>query len=141
MNKLGSDGLSLASMIIYPHIKKCNVCSVGGLEIGAIPLAVSLSSMSVMLEDNLSLEWFYVRKSIKRHGLNNKIEGNPKQPVMVIDDVITSGDSVLKAINTVKEAGIEYIGTSCILFRGNSEQQKRLEKEGIFDYIFSKNDF
>ena len=141
MKKLGADGLALAAAAMYRHVKKTKTVSVGGLESGAIPLAVTISNISLAQNDTPPLEWFYVRKSTKSHGINNQIEGSPRPPVMILDDVITSGGSSIKAIRAIKDEGIEYIGTMCVLFRGDSQQRQRLEQEGSFDCIFSKDDF
>ncbi len=139
IKNLGSDGLALAAALLYKMIQKTDTASIGGLESGAIPLSVATSCMS--LAQNTPLEWFYVRKDIKGHGTGNTIEGRPEPPVMILDDVITSGGSSLKAIRAIKDQNIDYIGTMCVLFRGEKEHKMALEEEGSFQYIFTHNDF
>ena len=141
IKNLGSDGLALAAALLYKMIQKTDTASIGGLESGAIPLSVATSCMSLAQRSTAPLEWFYVRKDIKGHGTGNTIEGRPEPPVMILDDVITSGGSSLKAIRAIKDQNIDYIGTMCVLFRGEKEHKMALEEEGSFQYIFSHNDF
>lgn len=140
MKNLGIDGLALTTAILYKMLQKTGAASIGGLESGAIPLSVAISCMSCAQGDSKPLEWFYVRKEPKSHGMGNKIEGKIKSPVMVLDDVVTSGGSALKAIHEIKEQNMEYIGIICVMFRGSQENRKKLEEEGDFKYIFSQND-
>lgn len=141
MKNLGIDGLALTTAILYKMLQKTDAVSVGGLESGAIPLSVAISCMSFAQGDSKPLEWFYVRKEPKSHGIGSKIEGKIRSPVMVLDDVVTSGGSALKAIHDIKERNIEYIGIICVMFRGNKENRKKLEEEGDFECIFSQDDF
>lgn len=140
MKNLESDGLVLAAAALLKIIQDTRTASVGGLESGAIPLSVAVSFMSIAYNAP-PLEWFYVRKATKDHGAGNTIEGRPKPPVMILDDVITSGGSSLQAIRAIKNQNIDYVGTMCVLFRGDAEHRILLEKEGSFQYIFSHNDF
>ena len=141
IKNLRSDGLALAAALLYKMAQKTETASIGGLESGAIPLSVAISCMSLAQKSTTPLEWFYVRKSIKGHGTGNTIEGRPEPPVMILDDVITSGGSSLKAIRAIKDQNIDYVGTMCVLFRGDKEHKAALEEEGSFQYIFSHNDF
>jgi orotate phosphoribosyltransferase len=83
------------------------VDAIGGLTMGADPIALSIG-IAAHLEDPLSaLGAFTVRKSPKAHGRNKLIEGVFKcgDSVVVIDDVITTGGSTLQAINAVEAEG------------------------------------
>jgi len=73
---------------------------IAGMELGAVPLAVALS-----LETNTS--FVIVRKERKVHGTGGQIEGPPVEGkrVLIVEDVTTSGGSVLKAIKVLKDAG------------------------------------
>ncbi len=71
---------------------------IAGMELGAVPLAVSLS-----LETNIP--YVIVRKEKREHGTGKKIEGGDvkNKKVLVVEDVTTSGGSVIKAVKTLRE--------------------------------------
>jgi orotate phosphoribosyltransferase len=81
--------------------------AVGGLTMGADPIAVSIALAALADEPPALLQAFVVRKSVKTHGRQKLIEGNFRKGnlVVVIDDVITTGGSTLQAIEAIKDAG------------------------------------
>src|SRR5207237_3601551 len=81
--------------------------AIGGLTMGADPIAQSVGLTSWQKNPPEALQIFSVRKTPKAHGRNKLIEGNFREgmKVVVIDDVVTRGDSTIKAIEAVKEAG------------------------------------
>jgi orotate phosphoribosyltransferase len=83
--------------------------AVGGLTMGADPVALAVGMYSHFARDAAPLQIFAVRKTPKTHGQTRLIEGNFSKgdTVVVIDDVVTKGDSTIAAINAVeKEGGI-----------------------------------
>ena len=80
---------------------------IGGLTLGADPLALSTAMISSLAGDQPPVQAFTVRKEPKGHGRGRRIEGNfdSALPIVVVDDVITTGDSTLKAIQAVEEEG------------------------------------
>jgi orotate phosphoribosyltransferase len=91
--------------------------SVGGLTMGADPVAyaVALASRSA----GPGIDAFSVRKEAKGHGTKRRVEGNfhPGDPVVVIEDVITSGGSALQAIAAVQEEGGRVVGVLAVVDR------------------------
>ena len=87
------------------------------------------------------IESFFVRKEVKKHGTEKLIEGRITTPVVIIDDVITSGISAINAINAVKEAGYECKCLMSIVFRGSDEQCENIKKNIPLQYIFHKDQF
>ncbi len=83
------------------------VDAIGGLTMGADPIAIATGVASWMREPESALQVFIVRKEVKSHGQTKRIEGNFKagMKVVVIDDVVTRGDATIKAIEAVEEAG------------------------------------
>lgn len=83
------------------------VGAIGGLTLGADPISLATAMTSSMTGDTPPLRCFVVRKEAKGHGRGKRIEGNfvPGEAVVVVDDVITTGDSTLKAIAAVEEEG------------------------------------
>lgn len=103
---LSPEGLYLIGNIVYEMIAGLNVNGIGGLTLGADPIAMAVAYTSY-LKGN-PVEAFVVRKKAKEHGTMQWIEGNIKEgdSVVVIDDVITTGSSTIQAITHLKEAGI-----------------------------------
>jgi orotate phosphoribosyltransferase len=83
------------------------VNAVGGLTMGADPIALATAMYSFYKKDEPALQMFSVRKTPKVHGQTKLIEGNFKagDSVVVIDDVITRGESTITAINAVVREG------------------------------------
>lgn len=91
--------------------------SVGGLTMGADPVAYAVAAAS--WHDRPVLDAFSVRKAVKEHGTKRRIEGNFQsgQPVIVVEDVITSGGSALQAIAAVEEEGGRVAGVLAVVDR------------------------
>ncbi len=81
--------------------------AIGGLTLGADPISLSTAMTSSMAGDAEPIRCFVVRKEAKSHGRGKRIEGNfiAGDSVVVVDDVITTGDSTLKAIAAIEEEG------------------------------------
>lgn len=90
-----------------------NIDAVAGVAIGAI-------AQGALVADTLGLPYVYVRSSPKDHGLENLIEGNlkPGQRVVVIEDLISTGGSSLKAVEAIRNAGCEVAGMAAIFTYG-----------------------
>lgn len=101
---------------LFNHLLKDNptITAVGGLTLGADPLVTATSVISYQL--GRPLPAFIVRKSPKGHGTNQYLEGlsnlQPGKPVAMLEDVVTTGGSLLTACERVKEAGFT-IGMLC----------------------------
>lgn len=111
--------------------------AVGGLTMGADPVALSLAVASHNLGTPY-LTAFSVRKEIKGHGMANKIEGNfpPKEihglaPVVIVDDVITSGGSTIKAIEAARATGARVAFVMTILDREEQDGRAKIEALGV----------
>ena len=87
--------------------RKVKVAAVGGLTMGADPVALAVGMYSHWAKDASPLQVFSVRKSPKVHGQTKLIEGNFKKgdTVVVIDDVVTRGDSTIAAIKAIEKEG------------------------------------
>jgi orotate phosphoribosyltransferase len=92
--------------------------AIGGLTMGADPIAYAIAAASVDTE--LPLDAFSVRKEAKLHGTGRRIEGNfaAGAKVVVVEDVITSGGSALAAIRAVRDDGGEVLGLLALVDRG-----------------------
>ncbi|WP_020522608.1 orotate phosphoribosyltransferase [Catelliglobosispora koreensis] len=92
--------------------------AVGGLTMGADPVAAAMMHTS-----NRPLDAFVVRKADKVHGLQRRIEGPDVsgRKVLAVEDVNTTGSSVLTAVDALRNAGAEVIGVAVIVDRGAGE--------------------
>lgn len=107
------------------------VQAVGGLTMGADPIALSTGIYSALINPDNYLQTFIVRKTPKTHGQTKLIEGNFKKGdvVVVIDDVVTRGDSTLAAIDAVvKEGG--RIGFVAVLVDREEGGRQKIESRG-----------
>lgn len=98
--------------------------AVGGMALGAIPIVSAVTLLSRIhnkTHHTRLLPSFYVRKEAKEHGTQNLIEGNipsdVNAPVAIVDDVVTGGNSILKAIEAVEDKGNPIVAVMCILDR------------------------
>lgn len=133
------EGLKLTgSLMLLEMLKMGPVKSVGGLETGAISISVAIS-MESLEHDNIS--WFFVRKQPKGHGLQNMIEGNVLEPVVVVEDVITKGESVLKAIEVLQSKWKHMLGVVAIIDRGGGKDNLQAKHKIKFVSLFEDKDF
>lgn len=100
--------------------------AIAGVATGAI-------AMGALVADALGLPYVYVRSSAKDHGLENLIEGNltPGQRVVVIEDLISTGGSSLKAVEAIRQAGCEVVGMAAIFTYGFPLAIKRFKDAGV----------
>lgn len=111
-------GATLVGEWIAPLIREYGVEAVGGLTMGADPIATATAIASQL--QGHPLPAFIVRKVAKPHGLKKWIEGPPLTPgmrVAIVDDVITSGGSVIEAITRVVEAQCTVAVVACLVDR------------------------
>lgn len=104
---LNPAGASAIGSLIFDIIRDRKVDAVGGMSIGADPIAVAVSLAA--FEKGREIMAFLVRKTQKAHGTGNVIEGpiKPGLRALVVEDVITTGASTISAIERVREAGME----------------------------------
>ena len=153
---LHAEGGRLAGLVLCDLIREHmpSALAVGGLTMGADPLVSNIASASAWaladynemrdLSSELSSEsnadsdsddpaptlihGFLVRKAEKTHGTGRRIEGflQPGAPVVIVDDVCTTGGSTITAIEATRQAGMTVIGVLCLVDR---EQGGRLNIE------------
>jgi orotate phosphoribosyltransferase len=127
---LHPEGMYLIGNIIFEMIKDLDVKGIGGLTLGADPIADAVAYTSYVKRK--PIEAFVVRKSAKSHGTMQWIEGNigKGDSVVIVDDVITTGKSTIEAINRAKEAGLEIIRVIALIDRQEGGREN-IEAQGF----------
>jgi orotate phosphoribosyltransferase len=124
------EGLSLLAEIIYSMLRDDpGVDSIGGLELGAVPI---VSAVSMRSQNERPINGFVVRKEKKGHGTDKKIDGNfrPNTKVVLIEDVTTRGGSVMQAVQAVRARGATVAKVITVVDRLEGAAEN-LKKEGI----------
>jgi len=138
---LFSKGMLLVGELIWEKIQDLKINAIGGLTLGADPLAYA-TAMYANLKQGYSLNVFIVRKEPKAHGTQRWIEGEVKkgQKVVVVDDVVTTGNSVIKAIQKVQEAQLE-VAKVVVLVDREEGGREAVESLGLmYEPIFTKSE-
>jgi orotate phosphoribosyltransferase len=119
-----------------------DVDAVGGLTMGADPLASAVSTLSYVAGKPLTA--FYVRKEAKGHGTGQWLEGarslRPGMRVAILEDVVTTGGSAMKAIGRAREFGLEIAVILGLVDREEGGREA-LEREAPLVTLFRKRDF
>lgn len=99
---------------------------IAGVATGAI-------AQGALVADLLNKPFIYVRSSPKEHGLENLIEGDlrPGQKVVIIEDLISTGGSSLKAVEAIRKSGSEVMGMLAIFTYGFATAQQNFDKAGV----------
>ena len=136
---LSSEGIYLISKLFYSLLPE-NIKAVGGITMGADPLSSGLSLYAYF--QGRKVMAFYVRQQPKKHGTSKWIEGmgnlSKGDPVMILEDVVTTGSSSLKAVRAAEEAGLHVKGIFSVVDReeGGSDF---LKNQGIsYQYLLSR---
>ena len=101
-----------------------NVEVIAGVATGAI-------AIGALVAEEMGLPFIYVRDKAKGHGMTNQIEGDfhAGQRVVVIEDLISTGKSSLKAVKALRDADLNVLGLSAIFTYGFDDAVKNFEKE------------
>jgi orotate phosphoribosyltransferase len=114
---LHPEGMYIIGNLIFDLIKDMDVKGVGGLTLGADPIAYAVAYTSFLKKK--PIEAFVVRKTAKSHGTMQWIEGNVNKGdrVVIVDDVITTGKSTIEAMNRAKEEGLHIAKVIALIDR------------------------
>jgi orotate phosphoribosyltransferase len=111
---LRPEGFRALGEMVAAEAERVRATAVGGMTMGADPVACAA------LAAGAPIKAFFVRKERKRHGLQRWIEGpelDPRERCLIVEDVVTTGGSTVKAIERVREEDLEIVGVVCVLDR------------------------
>ena len=108
------DGFMALAELVAAQAGAWRATAVGGMTMGADPIACAA------LAGGADVKAFFVRKEVKQHGLARRIEGPPLEPgdrCMLVEDVVTTGGSTLRALEALRAEGHEVCGVLAICDR------------------------
>jgi len=125
----------------FQKLKLAPIDAIGGMTLGADPIAYAAAFMCTLRGKYLDI--FIVRKEAKGHGTQAAIEGPVKSGanVVIVEDVITTGASTIKAVNSAKEAGFNVLRVIPLLDREEGGVENIEKETGVkVDPIFTMTD-
>lgn len=137
---LDPEGLTLFARLIAAELRDANISAVGGLTLGADPIAAGVAVVSHL--EGAPARAFIVRKEAKGHGTQKAIEGElaAGDRVAIVDDVMTSGGSVKQAIAEVEKAGAQVAKVICLVDREEGGSKSLRDAGYDFRAIFTIRD-
>ena len=122
---MSAEGMVLIGRMGWDAIRRTGwrPAAIGGLTMGADPVAYAIAAAS--FRSDRPVNAFSVRKEVKDHGRGRLIEGNfhTGDQVVVVEDVITSGDSAARAITAVEQSGGQVLGVLAVVDREQGGRQ------------------
>jgi orotate phosphoribosyltransferase len=142
---LTAEGHVLVGRLLFDRIRRLRppVRGAGGLTLGADPLASAVALTSFLAGE--PVDAFIVRKEPKGHGTGQWVEGRRTLPdgsrVAVLEDVVTTGGSALKAIERCRAEGLVPVGCFALVDRQEGGREA-IEAQGVpVDALFTRQDF
>lgn len=117
---LTAEGHLLTGELMYEALNELPPCeAIAGVELGGCPLASAVSLVS--FQKGRPLDALYVRKEQKDHGSRRLVENDRSirkgMPVVILEDVVTTGGSTLKAVAKLREVGVNVVGVVAVVDR------------------------
>ena len=138
---LSSVAMELIGYAYFQKLKLAPIDAIGGMTLGADPIAYAAALVCTLRGKYLDV--FIVRKEAKGHGTQAWIEGDvkPDANVVVVEDVITTGGSTVKAVQKAKEAGLNGLRVIALLDREEGGAANIEKETGVkVDSIFTMSD-
>jgi orotate phosphoribosyltransferase len=125
-----AEGITLIGAAVFDAMQNYAPDGVGGLTLGADPIAIAAAAES--FRRGKPFKAFVIRKQVKEHGTKSPVEGDMKKGdrVVILEDVITTGESALIAIRSAREFGLQVLAVLALVDRQEGGRE-RLEAEGL----------
>lgn len=126
--------LSYPDIRSFIKVELCRLISENFSEATAVAgVATGAIAQGALVADTLALPYVYVRSTPKDHGLENLIEGNlkPGNKVVVVEDLISTGGSSLKAVEAIRNAGCEVVGMVAMFTYGFPVAEKAFKEHNV----------
>lgn len=137
------EGSALIGEIVVEYMQRMGLKCVGGLELGAVPLVTGIAVASYY--KSYPLDAFFVRKRAKEHGARERIDGHVSAngEILLVDDVATSGNSILVALEAVKEEfPAATVRRAFVVIDRQEGARQNLASHGVeLVSLFEKSDF
>ncbi|MGV3634733.1 MAG: orotate phosphoribosyltransferase [Pseudorhodoplanes sp.] len=144
-NMLDAEGAALRGELTLDALAGETIDYVGGLEMGAVPLAGAIAQLSFMR--GKPIQAFFVRKKPKEHGAKLSVEGLAPgeslkgKRVVIVEDVTTTGGSAIKAVDAVRESGAEIVMVLTMVDREEGATENFREAGLDFRAIYKAAEF
>jgi len=138
---LDPEGAALIGDLIVEFMRLQHVRCIGGLELGAVPVVTAVATMS--FQRTYPISAFFVRKQAKAHGARERIDGQipDSGEVLVVDDVTTTGQSILDAVKHISNRKLSISKALSIVDREEGAAEK-LASHGITLFsLFKRSQF
>ena len=143
LTTLSPEGQHLIGNLLFDKLQALGLSprAVGGLTMGADPVASALAHVSFLKQS--PIEAFVIRKEPKDHGQGRQIEGNVKKgdDIVIIDDVLTTGGSTIKAVNIAREFGLNVLAAVVVLDRCEKNGKANVEEHCPLYSLLEMPDF
>ena len=142
---LDPEGAALLAELTYEALKDDGLDYIGGLEMGAVPLAGAVAQLSWLKGHPIAA--FFVRKKPKEHGARLAVEGLTKNEslhgkrVVIVEDVTTTGESALKAVEAVRDAGGEVVLVLTMVDREEGATENFAQAGLAFRWLFRASEY
>jgi orotate phosphoribosyltransferase len=130
---------ALIGQLVLDLVRNQSFDSVGGLELGAYPVATSVSD-AIFQETSKIVRAFVIRKTPKSHGVKDLVAGHTEKgdTALIVDDVVTTGGSTIQAIRSAREAGLIVNRAIVLVDRQEEDGKRNIESEGVtFDSLMT----
>lgn len=138
------EGLYLVAELMFREIRKEKCDVIGGLEMGAVPILNAVAMLS--FQKGAPIPLFWIRKKAKEHGTRERVEGEDAaglagKTAIMVEDVTTTGGSVLKAIEEARASGMNIATVVTIVDRMEGARENLAAHGVALKALFNADDF
>jgi orotate phosphoribosyltransferase len=136
------DGANLLAELVLEKLANVKVDYVGGMAVGAIPLVIAVAVLSA--HTPRPLPGFFVRKEVKDHGTKRRVDAVADlngSNVVILEDVTTTGDSAMRAVEAATDAGANVMLVLSIVDRGEGALEFYRNRGIPFEWLFHLSEF